>query len=400
MTVVQINSFDHSSTGNIMLAIAKAARKKGIRCVTSCPDGRSMRGRSLEDHLFIGTRLGRNLHIVLARLTGLNGCFSMIDTWRFLRRLRKLRPDLIHLHNLHNCYINLPMLFRFLRKHQIPVIWTLHDCWSFTGKCPYFDMAGCDRWKEGCEHCPQLDQYPEAYVDQSRRMWRWKKKWSTSLDRLTIVTPSRWLAELVGRSFLKDHPGELIPNGIDLSVFRPTPSDWRKEHGIDEKRVVLGVAFDWGTRKGLDVFIRLAERLDESYQIVLVGTNEQVDRELPQQILSIHRTQDQKELAQIYTAADVFVNPTREENYPTVNMEAIACGTPVITFRTGGSPELVGEGCGCVVEKDDLVALEAEIVRACTQRPYLEEICLRAAQSFDREQRIGRYIELYEEHYG
>jgi glycosyltransferase involved in cell wall biosynthesis len=228
-------------------------------------------------------------------------------------------------------------------------------------------------------------------------MHKRKKKLFSGLN-MTIITPSQWLADLVKQSFLKNYPVRVIHNGIDLSVFKPTPSDFRKRYGIAlEKKILLGVAFGWGARKGLDVFIDLAKRLDDKYyQIVLVGTDDNVDKQLPDSIISIHRTQNQAELAEIYTAADLFVNPTREENYPTVNMESLACGTPVLTFRTGGSPECIDEYCGAVVDCDDVDAMEREIIRICSDAPYSKEDCLKRAASFDHHKRFEEYIQLYE----
>lgn len=395
MKILQINSYNFGSTGNIMVGIADTARARGMECVTACPDGRSMRVRQLEDHLFIGNRIGRNLHIALAERTGLNGCFSAVDTWLFLRKVRKMQPDVIHLHNLHNCYINLPMLFRFLRRSGIPVVWTLHDCWAFTGKCPYFDMVGCGRWQTGCHDCPQLAEYPAARVDTTARMWKWKRKWFTLPEKLTIVTPSQWLGDLAKASFLGKYPVRVIPNGTDLSVFQPLPGAQSPEG----KYIVLGVAFDWGARKGLDVFLELARRLDDRFQIVLVGTNTEIDRQLPEKIHSIHRTVDAGELARLYSGADVFVNPTREDTFPTVNLEALACGTPVLTFRTGGSPECLDDSCGAVVEKNDIDAMERQIIRICTEKPYAPADCVRAARRFDKQDRFADYCRLYEEQY-
>ena len=222
-----------------------------------------------------------------------------------------------------------------------------------------------------------------------------KKQLLSGLD-LTIITPSQWLADLVKQSFLKEYPVKVIHNGIDLSVFRPTPSDFREKYHIPEdKFVLLGVAFGWGRRKGLDVFVELSRRLDpEKYQIVLVGTDDAVDKNLPENILSIHRTQNQQELAEVYTAADLFVNPTREDNYPTVNMEAIACGTPVVTFDTGGSPESVDEGTGVVVECDDVDAMEREISFIRRERPFAPEACCERAKQFDKNLRFQEYLNL------
>lgn len=228
-------------------------------------------------------------------------------------------------------------------------------------------------------------------------MWKLKKRWFTGIENLTLVTPSKWLAGLVKQSFLKDYPIKVINNGIDLEVFKPAESSFRWDHGIREDEfMLLGVSFGWSKRKGLDVFIQLAQRLPENYKIVLVGTDDAVDDVLPESIISIHRTEDQRELAEIYSAADLFVNPTREENYPTVNMESLACGTPVITFNTGGSPEIIDDSCGCVVDCDDVEELEKNIRRICDKRPYSSNACLVRAGNFEIYRAFDSYINLYE----
>lgn len=396
MKILQLNSCNFSSTGNIMLQIAERAREKGHAVYTACPDSRDNRKKCVENQILIGNRFFRNIHLKLGYYTGLSGCFSFLSTVNFLRKVKRFNPDIIHLHNLHNCYINLGLLFRYIKKHNIRVIWTLHDCWSFTGHCPYFDMIGCDKWKVGCQGCTIYKDYPQSAVDNSKYMYKLKKKWFTGVKDLTVVTPSQWLADLVKQSFLKDYPVKVINNGIDLGVFKPTDSDFRKKHNCEDKFILLGVAFGWGKRKGLDVFIELSKRLDDRFQIVLVGTDNETDKQLPENIISIHRTQNQAELAEIYTAADLFVNPTREENYPTVNMEAIACGTPVLTFNTGGSPESIDETCGGVVPKDDIDALYNEIMRIYNNVPYSVQDCIKRAESFDMNNRFDEYISLYE----
>ena len=198
-------------------------------------------------------------------------------------------------------------------------------------------------------------------------------------------------------SYMSQYPIKVIYNGIDLSVFKPTESDFRAKYGLENKKIVLGVAFDWGVRKGLDVFVELSKRLSDEYRIVLVGTNDQIDSALPSNIISIHRTQNQRELAEIYTAADVFANPTREEAFGLVNVEALACGTPGVTFRTGGSPECYDDTCGVVVEKNDIDAMEREIRRICETHPYDIESCIKFAQGFDMYDRYREYIDLYQE---
>lgn len=397
MNIVEINTVDYGSTGKIMLQISELSRTEGMLAKTFSRAWKQQKA-PVKDHTYFGSFLENGLHHVLSMVTGFDSRFSVFGTRTLLKDIDKAKPDIIHLHNLHGWYIDLPMLFGYIKKHQIPVVWTLHDCWAFTGHCTYFTMAKCDKWKTGCYKCSQYKEYPKSFFDNSKYMYRLKKKWFTGVENMTIVTPSEWLAELVKQSFLKEYRVNVINNGIDLSVFKPTYSNFREKYGVGERYIVLGVAFGWGKRKGLDVFVELEKRLDpEKYQIVLVGTDDNIDKQLPNSIISIHRTQNQTELAEIYSVADLFVNPTREENYPTVNMESIACGTPVVTFETGGSPEILDETCGVVVSCDDVDAMENEIVRICETKPYSVKSCLNRAKNFDKIERYKEYIQLYGE---
>lgn len=381
-----------------MFGIADILEKNGGE--TFCASAVTATNRRKEpSHSYykIGTYYSRKFSVLFSRITGRQNCYAKSATKKLLSRLDRFNPDIVHLHNLHGDYVNLPLLFNYIKTNRIKVIWTLHDCWAFTGHCPHFAMVKCDKWKSGCYKCPQYNLYPKSLFDNSKKMYRLKKRLFTGVENMTIVTPSEWLAGLVRQSFLKDYPVTVINNGINLSVFKPTESDFREKYGISaDKKILLGVAFGWGVRKGLDVFIELYNRLSaEKYQIVLVGTDKKTDKQLPKGIISIHRTQNQTELAEIYSAADLFVNPTREDNYPTVNMEAIACGTPVLTFRTGGSPEMVTEKTGSVVDCDDIVALESEVKRICETSPFNKEDCIESAKKFDENERFLEYIELY-----
>lgn len=401
MRIAEINILPNGSTGKIMLQIANIVRSHGGAARTYTPV-RFLRGKrvpppNIPDHLSWGSRSEACFHYYVGTLLGRNGMFSHRGTRQLIKDLKKFSPDVIHLHNLHMYCINLPMLFNYIKKNNIKTVWTLHDCWSFTGHCPHFTIAKCDKWKTGCHSCPQPRVYPKMYIDTSKKMYRLKKKWFTGVENMTLVTPSVWLGDLVKQSFLGNYPVKVINNGIDLSVFKPTESDFREKYGLENKKIVLGVSFDWGYRKGLDVFIKLSRQLNDNYKIVLVGTNEAIDKQLPNNILSIHCTENQKELATIYTAADLFVNTTREDTYPTVNMEALACGTPVLTFKTGGSPEIADETCGSVVETDDVDAMEREIVRICTEMPYSREACLERAKSFDANDKLKEYLNIYKE---
>lgn len=384
-----------------MLGIAQVARQAGHEVWTFSPRKLSRNGGlsfpELPGHSYFSSLLESALHLFLGRFSGLHGLFSSLGTLGLLRRLDKIGPDVLHLHNLHGSYLNFPLLFRYIKKHRIPTVWTLHDCWAFTGHCPYFTLANCGKWKSGCHHCPQVRSYPKSYVDRSRFMWKLKRTCFTGVENMTLVTPSQWLASLVRQSFLKDYPVEVINNGIDLNIFRPKDSSFRRDHGISpQEYMLLGVAFGWEKRKGLDAFLWLAEHLPENYRIVLVGTDEEVDKLLPSNIISLRRTGSQQELAKIYSAADLFVNPTREENFPTVNMEALACGTPVLTFNTGGSPEIIDDSCGAVVDWGDMEALAEKCRLACENSVFSSAACLKRAAEFDQERRFRQYVVLYE----
>ncbi len=389
--VVQLNATcGEGSTGKICVAVSRLLSQRGHENYIFYSSGQSEYPLGIS-HM---TSLEVKWNALRSRLIGNYGFHAKASTKRLLTHLKRIDPDVVHLHNIHGHDVDLGILIPYLKETHKKVFWTFHDCWAFTGYCPHFDMAQCGKWETTCEDCPQKAQY-SWFFDRSQSLFEKKKTLLQDLD-LTIITPSEWLAGLVKRSFLREYPVKVIRNGIDLSIFSPTDSDFRKRHGAEQKKIVLGVAFGWGERKGLDVFVELAKRLPEEYQIVLVGTTEQIDRQLPANILSIHRTQDPQELASIYSAADVFVNPTMEENYPTVNMEALACGTPVLTFDTGGSGEMLDNFCGAVVKKSDIDALEREILRVCKTKPYTREACLQRAQAFDQQACFEEYMTLYE----
>lgn len=391
MKIVQINSTcGVGSTGKICVEISRLLTERNVEnyILYSCLGSGYPLGISCADRRYT------KLQALKSRIFGNYGFNSGAATRRMIAQLDSIRPDIVHLHNIHGHDCDLQSLFEYLKENRIKVLWTFHDCWAFTGYCTHFVMAQCDKWQDRCGHCTLKSDY-SWFFDRSGEMQDRKRELFSGLD-LTIITPSQWLADLVGQSFLKEYPIYVINNGIDLNVFRRRESDFRKEYGLERKKIVLGVAMGWGIGKGLDVFAELSRRLPQDYRIVLIGTDENVDKQLPESVLSIHRTQDQQELAQIYSAADVFVNPTREDSYPTVNMEAIACGTPVVTFRTGGSPEMLDESCGSVVACGNVDALEKEILRICTQKPYSTEDCLKKAKAFDKSDRFKEYAELYE----
>lgn len=393
--ILSVNLANYSSTGSIMINISNTAAEQGYETYLACSGHSANRRHNSEGQYFIGSKIERNIEIILDKWTGLDSCIFPIGTLLFIREIHKIKPDLIHLHNLHGGYLNLPIFFKELKKLNIPVVWTLHDCWSFTGHCPYFDMVNCQKWMSGCHECNNMNVYPIIKSDRTGYMWKKKKEWFTGVENLTIVTPSQWLSNLVSKSYLKSYRRLVINNGIDLSVFKPTESSFRSQYNCEHKCLLLGVAFGWNKRKGLDVFIQLSELLDDRFKIILVGTTAETDKILPKSIISIHKTANQRELAEIYSAADFFVNPTREENYPTVNMEAIACGTPVITFNTGGSPEIPDDYTGVVLKSNTVEEVVDVIEKLLIDNPFKLEDCLERSKSFDMHSKFKEYVSLY-----
>ena len=344
MKVLQINSVcGIRSTGRICTDLADVLLQDGHECKIAY--GReSVPEKYRKIAVRIGNDLDAKMHALQSRIFDNAGFGSKRATEKFIDWVKKYDPDIIHLHNIHGYYINIEVLFKYLAESNKPVVWTLHDCWAFTGHCAYFSYVKCDKWKTGCFNCPQKKRYPSSLLwDASKQNWQKKKALFTSVKNMTLATPSKWLANEVKKSFLSNYPMKVIANGIDLDVFKPTPSDFKEKNGLVGKKIILGVASSWSECKGLKDFIELSKILDEKYKIVLVGLSGNQIKELPENVMAISRTNNVKELAEIYTAADIFFNPTYEDNFPTVNLEAQACGTPVITYKTGGSVESVPE---------------------------------------------------------
>lgn len=396
MRIVQINATcGVGSTGKICVDISKIMSTNGIEnyiLYSSKSNGYAFGIRCSNDSYL-------KLQAIKAKICGNYGFNSCAETKKIINELERIEPDIVHIHNIHGHDCNLEKLFNYLSRKRIKLVWTFHDCWAFTGYCTHFMVEKCDKWIVGCSKCPQRKKY-SWLLDRSRELYYKKNDILSKID-LTIVTPSQWLALQVRKSFLKDCSLKVVNNGIDFSVFQPRVNceDVCLKYNISkEKNIILGIAFDWSYKKGLDVFIELKNKLDMSrYQIVLVGINDSINKQIPKEIITIHRTSNQDELAKLYSIADVFVNPTREDTFPTVNIEALACGTPVITFDIGGSPEIIDDSCGSAILCDDIDALEREIVQACTGNKYSSENCLRRASIFNKDEMFLKYIELYKD---
>lgn len=398
MKIVEVNCVPYGSTGMIARSITTLSKKYG-ESFFAYSWTKKKRRNVLEDEFLIGGLLEKYISIKLEFLTGNIGSFGFFSTKKLINKIKKIKPNIVHLHNLHEGYINLKMLFNFLDKENINVVWTLHDCWSFTGHCPHFDMIKCNKWKKKCYNCSIYKNYPKSLFDNSKKMYERKKKIFTGLkeDNLTIVTPSIWLSNMVKKSFLSKYNTVVINNGINLDVFKPSTSNdyFKNKYGIVNKKVLLGVSYNWTNNKGLDIFVKLANDLDSKYQIVLVGTSKKIDKILPPNVISIHRTSSQEELIKIYSSADMFINPTREEVFGLVNVEALACGLPVITFNTGGSPEIIDDSCGYVIEKDNYDELKKYITDYFKNERFKKYNCIKRARSFDGNEKYHEYIDLF-----
>lgn len=391
MKLLQINVTANSgSTGKIAEAIGRLAINRGWESWIAYGRGTPQSESRL---IRIGNDWDMRWHGVETRLLDNHGLASRRTTRKFISQIKEIKPDIIHLHNIHGYFINYPLLFRFLQEWGGPVVWTLHDCWSFTGHCAYFDMVNCNKWQNKCMNCPQRDSYPKSYIDQSLRNYITKKfSFNTILSQLTLVPVSKWLSDLLTKSYLRNSRIRKIHNGIDLKLFKPL-SDFSKE-----KFVILGVANVWDQRKGLADYIKLSDLLSNRYKIILIGLSEKQIKSLPINIQGIRRTENINQLIELYSMADVFINPTWEDNFPTTNIEALACGTPVITYRTGGSPEAIDSNTGIVVEQGDVQGLKKaiETIQTSSDR-FTPVLCrARAEKYFNQDDRFEEYFELYE----
>lgn len=395
MKVLQINSVcGIGSTGRIVTDINDILIEKGHESYIAY--GRNM-PKNCSDAIKIGTNIDNYIHVAKTKILDKHGFGSKKSTKDFVNKIIELDPDVIHLHNIHGYYLNIEVLFNYLKKANKPVIWTLHDCWSFTGHCAYFDYAGCDKWKTGCYNCPEKKSYPSSMIlDNSKTNYASKKEIFTGVKNLTIVTPSQWLANLVKISYLRDYSVEVINNGIDLNIFKPTKNKFKEKYNLQDKFIILGVASIWDRRKGLKYFIEMSSELKEDEVIVIVGLSEKQLKEIPDNIIGISRTNNAKELADIYSSSDIFVNPTLEDNFPTTNLEALACAKFVITFDTGGSIESIDQNTGSIIYTRDSNVIYKEIQKYREKKSDEGHRCVSRANSlYNKNDRYKDYIDLY-----
>lgn len=384
--ILQLNvTANWGSTGKIAEEIGFAAMTNGWESYIGY--GRMM-NNSQSRLIKVGKSFDVYSHYVQNKFFDAEGLCSKKPTRELIAKISDINPDIIHLHNIHDHWLNYPILFDYLATIDTPIVWTFHDCWAFTGGCPYFEIPPCDKWRTQCEKCPLR----QGKIDRSKHHYKLRRELIASLgSRLTTVPVSKWLEDFCKESMLSESNIQLIHNGIDVAKFKVCDDRTQKEN------MILGVANVWDYRKGLDDFIKLREVLSQEIKIKLVGlTKTQITR-LPNGIEGITKTQNIDELVDLYNRANVFVNPTYADNFPTTNLEALACGTPVITYRTGGSPEAIDENTGIVVEKGNIHGLANSILEVINNtEKYKRDLCReRAVTHFNQDVQFGKYLELY-----
>lgn len=392
MRILQINSvYDYGSTGRIVKSIHEKALENGFD--SKVVYGRDMNGKKFDTNIYkISSNLDNKIHGVLSRIFDSHGLHSKSATRKLIKYIKEYKPDIIHLHNIHGYYVNYKILFKFLKTYNKPIVWTLHDCWSFTGHCAYYDFVKCAKWQNGCEKCPQKKSYPKSFVDKSKKNYKLKTKLYVGMN-ITICTPSTWLSQEVEKSILSKVKINVINNGIDLNNYQVRKSNFIEKNGLEGKMIILGVASMWEERKGISAFLKLSKMLDESFEIILVGQTD-IDLSSYKNIFYVKRTDSIEELVDIYNSSDVFFNPTLEDNYPTVNIEAISCGVPIITYDTGGSPEVINSKNGFVVKVNDLDSVVEKLHEIKNGNYNREEISKDSIQ-YSQDSKFTEYIDLY-----
>lgn len=391
--VVRLNT----STGRIMKEIGELAIASGWDSYVAYSGARDGMPPHSSKLVPVGDKLDVAVHAVATRVFDAHGLASKRGTRGFIERIKAIDPDVIHIHNIHGYFLNYPLLFKYLQESGKPVVWTVHDCWLYTGHCYYYSAAHCDKWQTGCGHCPQIHAFPSSWLfDRSARNLHDKKCAFGALENLTIVPVSNWIRQEMASSILADKRFQVIHNGIDLEIFRPEAAEGEAPvEGVQ----YLGVASIWLEEKGWSDLMRLSGKLQPGEKLVLVGkTTEEQRKRLPLNVELIERTENIGKLATLYAQSTVLLNPTWQDNYPTVNLEAIACGTPVVTYRTGGSVESVTEGTGFVVEQGDVDAMLARARDlAAEDRAAAAGRCrAHALAHFSKEDCYLNYIRLYE----
>ncbi len=397
--LLQINSTANwGSTGKIAEQIGERAIAHGWESYIAY--GRAANNSS-STLIRIGSLLSQAWHLMQTRLFDRHGRGSKYATKELIRRIEELKPDIIHLHNIHGYYINYPILFKYLNSTNIPVVWTLHDCWAFTGHCAHYMNCGCTKWQQECNNCPNKKVYPKALIDNSKYNYRHKQQLFTSRANRLIITPvSQWLADQVRSSFLANSHINHIYNGIDTDVFSFIGTNSvRKRYSIEAQYIIVAVASVWDENKGLHDILSLCTILPTGYTIIVVGLNNRQTKDLPGNVVAIPRTNSQEELAEIYSCADVVLSTSHQETFGLTIAEGMACGVPAIVYNTTALPELITPDTGIVVEQGDIKGIAQAIETICAKgKGHFTQACRRrAVENFDKIRCFEKYIALYDD---
>ena len=383
------------STGKIVEGIGKLAIKQGWEVYVA--HGARYKNQSDLNSIPISSKVGEWLHYIKSTLFDAQGLGSKCETKSFLRQLEALKPDIVHIHNIHGCYINYPLLFRYIKAHHIPVVWTLHDCWSITGHCAYFEMAGCNKWEALCTECPQKREFPSScFLDRSRQNYELKKRLFSDLQEMYITTVSTWLKGIVSKSYLSKYPITVIANGIDTEIYKPTKGFIRTHYKLSDKKILLSVATGFEKRKGIDDYVKLSKILPDEFRLLLVGANENDKKVLPENVIVVTRAKSPKELAAFYSAADVLLSLSYEETFGMTIVEAMACGTPAIVYDNTAQPELITPETGKVVPTGDVDAVLSAIKEVCSKtKESYSEACRKHSLEYDEKVSYQKYLDIY-----
>lgn len=391
--ILFINSVCYGSTGKICLDLYNLAKDNGYECCIAY-------GRGDCPKEYNSIRIGSNLdvysHALISRLLDNQGFNSKSATKQLIKDIDEYNPDIIHLHNIHGYYINIDILFNYLRNRNIKVVWTLHDCWSFTGHCAHYYSNYCYKWiNDNCNGCKYINEYPVSFISNSKNNYLKKKELFLSIkEKLTLVCVSEWIKKEIEKSFLSDVDTRVIKSGINIDVFRRRESDFKKKYELENKKIILGVSSVWTDKKGLDDFIELSKRISDEYKIVMVGLSKKQLEMLPDNILGFTRTDTQIELAQMYSACDVFFNPTKEESYGLTNIEAQSCGARVVSYDAGGTSETIqSKNSFLVNDLEDFIEFLNKLDEVKEENEEIDNLI------FDKDRLLNEYCVLYKELY-
>jgi len=401
MRIVEINSVNRGSTGNIMLGVASVARDNGYDVLVCYPKSRDNMLKYKKGDYLIGNRFSRNVGRLLSQHFKSEHCIHICSTLRLICKLKRFHPDVIHIHNIHDSFLNFPLFFRYIKSAGMPIVWTLHDCWLYTGHCTHYVGTGCNMWQIECKDCKYYDQYPHSSYDDSSYNFKLKQRILLGLGHKLVLAPvSKWLADELKKSFLKNVKCQVMSNGIDMDVFKPiTAAGVRDKYGIPDGRIILAAATEWSDRKGLRDYYMLAKMLSKNEYIVLVGIGNDLIENLPAGIVGVKRTDSKEDMAKLYSLANVVLSLSYAETFGLTIIESIACGTPVVAYNNTAQPELINSENGLIVETGNVDAVYAAIQQIFAQKKETWSFLCRQSivNKYDEQKLYKEYLNVFKQ---